>query len=83
MTQEDPSEEVINYPLNTEDFQSSDLVEQTPTLTPDSLYWEVDEITEITPTQDTFLNNNTPTDEPVIKKIVSRNVGNTRRRRFR
>lgn len=72
-----------NNPSNTEDIQYSDLVVPTQTLTPDSLYWEVDDTIQPTPTEDNFLNNQTPTEEPVIKKIVARNVGNTRRRRFR
>ena len=60
----------------------------------DSLYWESD---DTNPNQILYdLNNNkvivsvsenelevTPTNAPEIKKIVSRNVGNTQRRRFR
>lgn len=78
-----------------EDFQSSDLVVPTqPISIPDDLYWETD---EVNPNQIIYdLENNEiiiPTDEDIttptqpeqsiIKKIVSRNVGNTRRRRFR
>jgi hypothetical protein len=57
------------------------LEEPTPISTPDNLYWEIDD--EITPTEENFLNEQVPTEQPIIKKIVSRNVGNSRRRRFR
>lgn len=69
-----------------EDFPSLDLVEVTPTLTPDDLYWELDDTIydeDITPIEDDFITTPTPTEQPIIKKIVSRNVGNSRRRRFR
>jgi hypothetical protein len=56
-------------------------VEPTPISTPDNLYWEIDD--EIIPTEENFLNEQVPTEQPIIKKIVSRNVGNSRRRRFR
>jgi hypothetical protein len=72
---------VVNNPSNTEDFLSLDLEEPTPISTPDNLYWEIDD--EITPTEENFLNEQVPTEQPIIKKIVSRNVGNSRRRRFR
>lgn len=77
------------------DFQYSDLVVPTPTLTPDSLYWEVDDINPnqiiydlendevIIPNEDDFIPAPAPTEQPIIKKIVSRNVGNSRRRRSR
>ena len=58
-----------------EDSPSSDLEEQIRTISePDDLYWELDEDDPITPT---------PTEQPIKNKIVSRNVGNTRRRRLR
>jgi hypothetical protein len=58
-----------------EDSPSSDLEEQIRTISePDDLYWELDEDDSITPT---------PTEQPIKNKIVSRNVGNTRRRRLR
>jgi hypothetical protein len=86
---------LVNNPLNTEDSQSFDLeVQIQPISTPDELYWETD---DVNPNQVIYdLENNevmileedeyttpTPTDQPIIKKIVSRNVGNSRRRRFR
>jgi|Laugresu1bdmlbdd_1035124.scaffolds.fasta_scaffold15752_2 hypothetical protein len=64
-----------------EDFPSLDLVEATPTLTPDDLYWELDDTNPIE--EEDFITTPTPTEQPIIKKIVSRNVGNSRRRRFR
>jgi len=87
----------VNNPLNTEDFQSSDLVVPTPpTSTPDDLYWETDETNpnqiiydlennEVIIPTDEDITTPTPTqsEQSIIKKIVSRNVGNTRRRRFR
>ena len=68
----------------------------TPTLTPDDLYWETDDINPnhiiydldnneiIIPSEEEEITTTpTPTEQPIIKKIVSRNVGNTRRRRIR
>jgi hypothetical protein len=58
------------------DSPSSDLEEQIRTISePDDLYWELDE--------DDYAITPTPTEQPIKNKIVSRNVGNTRRRRFR
>jgi len=68
-------------------------LEQTD-LTDDKLYWESD---DTNPNQVIYdLDNNlviipvseddvevTPTNLPEVKKIVTRNVGNTQRRRFR
>lgn len=86
----------VNYPLNTEDTQSSDSVVPTqPISTPDDLYWETDDTNPnqiiydlendeiIIPTDEDIITTPTLTDQTIIKKIVSRNVGNTRRRRFR
>ena len=82
-------------PLNTEDFPSLDLAVPTPTLTPDDLYWEADDTNPnhiiydldnnevIIPLEEEITTTPTPTEQPIIKKIVSRNVGNTRRRRIR
>jgi hypothetical protein len=52
-------------------------------MTNDDLYWEMDdiEIPVINEPQSGDLITPTPTE--AVKKIVSRNVGNTRRRRFR
>ena len=70
-------------------------MELTPTLTPDDLYWETDDTNPnhviydldndemIIPFEEDTLTTPTPTEQPIIKKIVSRNVGNTRRRRIR
>jgi hypothetical protein len=78
-----------------EDFQSLDLVVPTPTISiPDDLYWETDEINpnqiiydlennEIIIPTDEDITTPTQSEQSIIKKIVSRNVGNTRRRRFR
>ncbi len=79
-----------------EDFPSSDLEERTPPIsTPDDLYWETDDTNPnqiiydlenneiIIPTDEDIITTPTPPDQTIIKKIVSRNVGNTRRRRFR
>ena len=77
---------VENNHLNTEDFQFLDLeVQIPPTSTPDDLYWETnndDSNQVIYDFEDEELIT-TPTEQTIIKKIVSRNVGNTRRRRFR
>jgi len=86
----------VNNPLNTEDSQSSDSVVPTqPISTPDDLYWETDDTNPnqiiydlendeiIIPTDEDIITTPTLTDQTIIKKIVSRNVGNTRRRRFR
>ena len=84
-----------NNPLDTEDFPSLDLAVPTPTLTPDELYWESDDINPnhviydldnnetIIPSEEEITTTPTPTEQPIIKKIVSRNVGNSRRRRIR
>jgi hypothetical protein len=82
---------------DTGDFPSLDSVVPTPTLTPDELYWESDDINPnhviydldnneiIIPSEEeiTTTPTPTPTEQPIIKKIVSRNVGNSRRRRIR
>jgi len=86
----------VNNLLNTEDSQSSDSVAPTqPIPTPDDLYWETDDTNPnqiiydlendeiIIPTDEDIITTPTLTDQSIIKKIVSRNVGNTRRRRFR
>lgn len=86
----------VNNLLNTEDSQSSDSVAPTqPISTPDDLYWETDDTNPnqiiydlendeiIIPTDEDIITTPTLTDQSIIKKIVSRNVGNTRRRRFR
>jgi len=86
----------VNNPLNTEDSQSSDSVVPTqPISTPDDLYWETDDTNPnqiiydlendeiIIPTDEDIITTPTLTDQTIIKKIVSRNVGNTIRRRFR
>jgi len=86
----------VNYPLNTEDTQLLDLAEQTPPVsTPDDLYWETDDSNPnqiiydlennevIIPIDEDIMTTPTPQDLTIIKKIVSRNVGNTRRRRIR
>ncbi len=83
---------ILNLPLNTEGTPLSPL-EQTDSID-DKLYWESD---DTNPNQVLYdLENNvvivpvseddievTPTNLPEVKKIVSRNVGNTQRRRFR
>lgn len=83
---------IINLPLNTEGTPLLPLV-QTDSID-DKLYWESD---DTNPNQVLYdLENNmvivpvseddievTPTNLPEVKKIVTRNVGNTQRRRFR
>jgi hypothetical protein len=65
-----------------EDSPSLDLEEvHQQDLIPDELYFEVNDPIEII--EENTLTTPTPTEQPIIKKIVSRNVGNTTRRRFR
>jgi hypothetical protein len=71
------------------------VVQTQPVSTPDDLYWETDDINPnqiiydlenneiIIPTDEDIITTPTPTEQTIIKKIVSRNVGNSRRRRFR
>lgn len=82
----------VDLPLNTEDTPSSPSVDhQDLTIKNDEIYWESD---DINPNQVIYdLENNSvmvPNSEeelmiPLLgsKKVISRNVGNTRRRRFR
>ena len=89
-------EEEINLPLSMEDSQSSDLEEPTQIISgPDDLYWEIDDNNPnqviydlendvvIIPDEDEFMTTPIPTEQSIKNKIVSRNVGNSRRRRFR
>jgi hypothetical protein len=48
---------------------------------PDELYFEINE--PISTIEDNVTTTPTPIEQPIIKKIVSRNVGNSRLRRFR
>ena len=83
---------ILNLPLNTEGTLLSPS-ERTDSID-DKLYWESD---DTNPNQVLYdLENNvvivpvseddievTPTNLPEVKKTVTRNVGNTQRRRFR
>lgn len=83
---------MLNLPSDTGDTQS--LPSERTDSIDDKLYWESD---DTNPNQVLYdLENNvvivpiseddievTPTNLPEVKKIVTRNVGNTQRRRFR